>query len=113
VVSGAYNMPSNAVDSYQKAKNSVESAANAYSSKFEASRSKGRGAFVAGISALGGMAWEAYREGRSQTARATNANLSHSQSIWRNMVSAPAPETPPIGRPLTQNQPQDTDSGNP
>jgi type IV secretion system protein TrbL len=120
MVMGAYNMPGKAADAYQNNRNSVEKAANAYSSKFEASRSKGHSSFVAGISALGGAAWEAYREGRSQATRGST-----SQSIWRNMVSASTPqtsqtqqtqqiptETQPIGQPLAHDQPQKTNPGN-
>ncbi|MCL2009673.1 MAG: type IV secretion system protein [Synergistaceae bacterium] len=110
LVMGAYNAPSKAADSFQRGKQSVERAANAYSSKYEASRSKGHGSFAAGVSALGGMAWEAYREGRSQAAS------TGSQSVWRNMVSASTsempPETQPAGQPLTQNQPRDANFGN-
>ena len=99
----AYNLPSSVTDSYQKGRNSVESAANAYSTQYEASRSKGHGSFVSGLSALSGMAWEAYRDGRSQ---ATN----RSSSVWRNMISAPTPQIPAETQPITLNQPQDGNS---
>ena len=112
MVSGAYNAPSQVADVYQKSRDAVKKAANAYNSKYESSKSKGRGSFAAGVSALGGMAWEAYREGRSQTSRGNNNS---SQGIWRNTVSAstppiseiPPPTLPPE-QPLDQSRPQDT-----
>jgi hypothetical protein len=63
-IGGAYNLPGVAADGYVKNSNAVESAVNAYSSRFDESRSKGHSSFVAGVSALGGALWGAYQEDR-------------------------------------------------
>jgi type IV secretion system protein TrbL len=63
-IAGAYNLPGAVADGYVKNSNAVESAVNAYSSRFDESRSKGHSSFVAGVSALGGVLWGAYQEDR-------------------------------------------------
>jgi type IV secretion system protein TrbL len=65
-LAGAYHMPGAVTDTYVKNRSAVESAVSAYSSRFEASRSKGRGPLTAGVSALGGTLWGTYRESQAQ-----------------------------------------------
>jgi type IV secretion system protein TrbL len=85
--STAYNTPGAVADGVIHGKNTVESAVNAYSSRFEQSRSNGHSSIVAGVSALGGTLWGAYQGARH--------NGSHTnQSARENTMSAVAPQTP-------------------
>jgi hypothetical protein len=92
-VAGAYNTPGAAADGYARNRNAVESAVNAYSSKFEQSLSKGHSPIIAGMSALGGTLWGAYQETR-------NGSRSN-QPAWENAMSAVAPQAPDPNRTTT------------
>jgi type IV secretion system protein TrbL len=90
--SGAYGAPSSVADTYTKNRGAVESAVNAYSSRYEQSASKGHSPIVAGMSALGGTLWGAYQEAR------------HSGSQYGkpvNVMSAAAPQAPDPTQPAT------------
>jgi hypothetical protein len=88
-VAGAYNTPGAVAGQYTHNKNAVESAVNAYSSRFDQSRSNGHGSIVAGVSALGGTLWGAYQEARG--VRGVNyADI----SARDNTMSAAAPQAP-------------------
>jgi type IV secretion system protein TrbL len=110
-VAGAYRTPGGVADRYVKESSAVESAVNAYSSKFEDSRSKGRGVMTAGVSALGGTLWGAYRAGDNSD----NSNRSDSQkSDWQNAAASstttePRPTQP--ASPINPVQPPDPASG--
>jgi type IV secretion system protein TrbL len=99
-VTGAYNTPGAVADGYVGSRNVVESAVNAYSSRFENSRSKGHSPLVAGMSALGGTLWGAY-----QGARHSN-NSSSAASAWANTMSAATPQTTGQTQPAPANEPQ-------
>jgi type IV secretion system protein TrbL len=100
---GAYHMPGAAADGYAKNKNAVESAVNAYSSRFEQSLAKGHSPITAGVSALGGTLWSAYQEGRQ--AQHTD------KPAWKDAMSPVAsqiPESrPPEPRQTTAAGPTD------
>ncbi|MDR1377130.1 MAG: hypothetical protein LBJ22_06435, partial [Synergistaceae bacterium] len=102
-VSGAYHMPIAVADGYAKNKSAVEGAVNAYSSKFEASRANGHSPLVAGVSALGGTLWGAYREAQ-QTHAASNPTSQSSQSSqkfeWQDMVSTSEPRPTQPASPI-------------
>jgi hypothetical protein len=89
---GAYNTPGAVAGTYTKNRNAVESAVNAYSSRFEASRSKGHSPLVAGVSALGGALWGAYRESQAQGSQTQNAG----SPTWGNeaAMNNPSPLDP-------------------
>jgi type IV secretion system protein TrbL len=105
---GVYNIPGAAADGYVKNRNAVESAVNAYSSRFEQSLSKGNGPIRAGASALGGTLWSAYQDGRHT--RRSN------ESAWKEAMSpvtpqgteprSPEPQTP-APNPATAAEQQD------
>jgi hypothetical protein len=81
----AYHMPGTAADGYVKNKNAVESAVNAYSSRFEQSLAKGHSPITAGVSALGGTLWSAYQEGRQ---------VQHTdKTAWKDAMSPIVPQT--------------------
>jgi type IV secretion system protein TrbL len=88
-VTSAYNTPGAVADGYVGNRNVVESAVNAYSSRFENSRSKGHSPLVAGMSALGGTLWGAYQEARHSN------NSSSAASAWSNAMSAATPANEP------------------
>jgi type IV secretion system protein TrbL len=93
-LAAAYNTPGVVADGYVKSRNAVESAVNAYSSRFEESKSKSNSSIAAGISALGGMLWGAYQEARH--------NGSHSnKSAWEDTMSATAPQAPDPTQAIT------------
>jgi type IV secretion system protein TrbL len=103
IASRAYNTPGAVADGYVQNRNAVESAVNAYSSRFEQSRSNGHRSIVAGMSALGGTLWGAYQGARH--------NRSHSnQSARENTMSAAAPQAPDPAQTITNpvNTQQDT-----
>jgi type IV secretion system protein TrbL len=85
--SKVYNTPGAVADGVVHGKNAVESAVNAYSSKFEQSRSNGHSSIVAGVSALGGTLWGAYQGARH------NGSQSN-QSARENTMFAVAPQAP-------------------
>jgi type IV secretion system protein TrbL len=87
-MAAAYNTPVNTVDGYARNRSAVESAVNAYSSKFEQSTSRGHSPIVAGISALGGTLWGAYQEARH------TANRSKPAWTDANVMSAATPPPP-------------------
>jgi hypothetical protein len=86
-VAGAYSTPGAVADGYTKNRNAVESAVNAYSSKFEQSISKGNGPIMSRMSALGGTLWGAYQEAR-------HSGHNFGKSAWENTMSATAPQAP-------------------
>jgi type IV secretion system protein TrbL len=98
VVSGVYGTPNAVAEGYVKNRNAVEGAVNAYSSRFEDSRSKGRSPLAAGVSALGGALWGAYRE-----ARQTHSGSPSAKSAWENTMSATAPQAPDPNRTNAQS----------
>jgi type IV secretion system protein TrbL len=96
-LAGAYNAAGTVADGYVQNRNAVESAVNAYSSRFETSRSKGHSPIVAGVSALGGTLWGAYQEAR-------HSKHTGGKSNWENVMStatpaAPDPTQPPAPTP--------------
>lgn len=108
MAAGAYHLPSAAADTYTQNSNAVQSAVNAYSSRFEASRSKGHSPMVAGVSALGGTLWGAYRESQAQGSQTRSAGTP--TSSWGNEAAAnPSPLDPANpANPLNPvNLPQD------
>ena len=66
-VAGAYNTPGAIADGLKSAGSSVKNAANAYSSRFNASKASGSGTIRAGASAFGGTLWSAYQASRHGT----------------------------------------------
>ena len=97
-LAGAYGTPGAVADTYGKNRNAVESAVNAYSSKFEQSISNGRGPIIAGMSALGGTLWGAYQE-----ARHSGSGKNSGKSAWENTMSATAPQAPDPAQTTTLN----------
>jgi type IV secretory pathway TrbL component len=110
-IGGAYNLPGAVANGYVKNSNAVESAVNAYSSKFDESRSRGNNPLIAGVSALGGALWSSYRAGDNSG----DSNRSDSQKPdWQNAAASttttePRPTQP--ASPLNPIQPPDPASG--
>jgi type IV secretion system protein TrbL len=118
-VAGAYNTPGAIADTYVKNRNAVESAVNAYSSRFAESREKGHNPLFAGVSALGGTLWSAYREPQTQkgsTPRSdwneVGSNFSHSRSDPTNPTSPLNPANPLNPENIRQNNNPDEKAGN-
>jgi type IV secretion system protein TrbL len=95
-LAGAYNTPGTVADGYVKNRSAVESAVNAYSSRFKNSSSKGHSPLVAGISALGGTLWGAYQDAR-------HSGSHGNKSAWENTMSAAAPQAPDPTQATTVN----------
>jgi type IV secretory pathway TrbL component len=109
-LAGAYNTPGAVADGYVKNRNAVESAVNAYSSRFEDSRSKGHSPIVAGMSALGGALWGAYQEARHNGSNASKSANTMSAAV----PQAPDPKTTASPKNKQQNAGVDNEkvSGN-
>jgi type IV secretion system protein TrbL len=85
----AYNMPGKAVDATSTGASTVQSAANAYSTNFNAYKSQGLNNVRAGVSALGSTLWGAYQASRGhQTTGVQNSMASTPRTEGTNSGSA-------------------------